>query len=113
MTAINRCLFEIGETPLSKNPKCLEDKIEKITGAMRVLFNNDEPTAKQTDESEIILQLKEKFKMTTKKSEQLQILTILPKSWTKKQIESEFGVLDYMARVVSQPHPIQLIYATF
>ena len=40
--AINRCLSEIGETPLSKsvshnNPKRIEDKIEKLTDAMKDL----------------------------------------------------------------------------
>ena len=32
-----------------------------------------------------------------KKSEQLQILTVLPQSWTRKWIQAEFGGSDYMA----------------
>ncbi len=32
------------------------------------------------------------------KSEKLQVLTVLPKSWTVKKIESEFGVSNYVAR---------------
>ena len=56
---INKCLSEIGETPLSKsvshNPKRVEDKIEKITVVMKGLFVNT-ATASNTrnDESEII-----------------------------------------------------------
>ena len=96
MAAMNRCLSEIGETPLSKcesHPKHVEDKIEKVTEAMMGLFDDTAVSKfRQNDESEIILQLKEKFQTTTKRSEQLQILTILPRSWTRKQIQSEFGV---------------------
>ena len=43
-------------------------------------------------------QLKEKFYTTTKKSEKVQILTILPKSWSVKKIQSKFGTFNYMAR---------------
>lgn len=72
--AINKSLSEIGETPLSKgvshNPKRVEDKIEKITDVMKGLFM-DSATASNTqnDESEIILQLKEKFQATKKRSD--------------------------------------------
>ena len=65
-------MSEIGETPLSKNvshnPKRVEDKIEKLTDVMKGLFM-DSATASNTqnDESEIILQLKEKFQTTKKK----------------------------------------------
>ena len=38
------------------------------------------------------MQLKDKFQATTKRSQQLQVLTVLPQSWTRKQIQSEFGV---------------------
>ena len=90
MAAVNRCLSEIGETPLVKSerhdPKHVEDKIEKMTEAMKGLFVADTTVSstRQNDESEIILQLKEKFQTTTKRSEQLQILTVLPRSWTRK-----------------------------
>ena len=95
MAAMNQCLTEIGETPLSKceshNPKRVEDKIERITEAMMELFIDDTTVknVRQDDKSEIILQLKEKFRTITKRSEQLQILlTVLPRSWTRKQIQN-------------------------
>ena len=76
LAAVNRCLYEIGETPLSEshNPKRIEDKIEKITDGMKGLFISDTVASSthQDDESEIILQLKEKFHTTTKMSEQPQ-----------------------------------------
>ena len=48
------------------------------------------------------MQLKVKFQATTKRSEQLQIRTILPQSWTRKRIRAEFGVSDYMAQKSKQ-----------
>ena len=52
------------------------------------------------DDSEIIQQLKDEFHSTTQKSKRFQILTILPKSWSTKQIETKFGASNYMARKV-------------
>ena len=49
-------------------------------------------------DSEIILQLKEKFKTTTHRREKMQILTVLPKSWLLRKMMQEFGVSNYMAR---------------
>ena len=103
---MNKCLFEIGETLLlaaATKSKQMEDKIGRITEAMKGLLLEEAPkiSPQCSDESEMILQLKEKFQTMTKRSEQLQILTILPQSWTKKQIQAEFGVTDYMARKVN------------
>ena len=50
------------------------------------------------DGSEMIQQLKEKFQSTAQRSEQLQIFTVVPKSWSLKKIQQEFGVSNYMAR---------------
>ena len=67
------------------------------------------------DGGEIIKQLKEKFS-TVKRSEKIQILTVLPKSWSIRRVQEEFGVSDFMARkakqlvrekgVMSTPNPI-------
>lgn len=48
------------------------------------------------DESEIIRQLKDKFQETTVRSEKVQVLTVLPKSWSIRRIEEEFGASNYM-----------------
>ena len=107
IASVNKCLFERGETPLpaaATKSKQMEDKIGRITEAMKGLLLEEAPkiSPQCSDESEMILQLKEKFQTTTKRSEQLQILTILPQSWTKRQIQAEFGVTDYMARKSKQ-----------
>ena len=48
--------------------------------------------------SDIIAQLKEKFKCLVNRSEKVKLLTILPKSWSVRKIMREFGVPDYMVR---------------
>ena len=45
--------------------------------------------------SEIITQLKDKFKSSKRRSE---ILTVLPRSWSTKKIQSEFEASNYMVR---------------
>ena len=50
------------------------------------------------DGKEMIQQLKEKFKTLTNTSEKLQLLTVLPKSWSVNKIEGEFHVSNYLAR---------------
>ena len=100
IASLNQCLPEIGVTPYSKTKACKphypEKKIEEITQAMKKLLITTKPES--DDESEIIKQLKEKFKITTQRSEQIQILTVLPQSWSIARIQSEFDVSNYMAR---------------
>ena len=82
LASINQCLGKMGETPVSKTklqqtnyPK---QKIKKITTAMKKVMIHDAPTDETDDEGEI---MKEKFHTTTKRSEKVQVLTVLPKSW--------------------------------
>ena len=56
---------------------------------------------KPNPDEEIISQLKEKYS-TASRSEKLQILTIVPKSWSLRKIESEFGASNFMAREAKQ-----------
>ena len=67
------------------------------------------------NDSEIIEQLKEKFHLSTDRSQKVQILTVLPKSWSIRKVEEEFGVSNYMAHkakdlvkdqgILSSPNP--------
>ena len=99
VSSLNKCLVEIGETPYSqtkaRGKNYSRHKVKKITEAMKRTVITGEAT---DDGSEMIQQLKEKFQSTTQRSEQLQILTVLPKSWSLKKIQQEFGVSNYMAR---------------
>ena len=49
-------------------------------------------------DSEIIAQLKEQFKAIAHRSEQIQILTVLPKGWSPCKTMQEFGVSNYLVR---------------
>ena len=50
------------------------------------------------DDGEIIKQLKEKFHTTAERSKKVRVLTVLPKSWSMRRIQAEFGASDYMVR---------------
>ena len=102
LAPLNLCLGALGETPICKpklhQTKYKKDKMEKITAAMkRTVLGDVQPG--DAGEGEMIMQLKEKFQSTTSRSEKVQILTILPKSWTIRMVQSVFGVSDYMARM--------------
>ena len=99
VSSLNKCLVEIGETPYSQSKARAKNysrqKVKNITEAMQRTIITGEIV---DDGSEMIQQLKEKFLTTTKMNEQLQILTVLPKSWSVKKIQQEFGVSTYMAQ---------------
>ena len=67
--AMNKCFEDIGETPFSRRKARRKDysrqKIEKLSKALQ-------DTEIRDDGSEMLQQLKEKFEVTTKKSEKLQ-----------------------------------------
>ena len=99
VSSLNKCLVEIGETPYSQSKARAKNysrqKVKNITEAMQRTIITGEIV---DDGSEMTQQLKEKFLTTTKMNEQLQILTVLPKSWSVKKIQQEFGVSTYMAQ---------------
>ena len=70
-------------------------KVQKITEALQRTVITGAPI---DDETEMIQQLKEKFQETKRRSEQLQVLTVLSKSWSVKKVQQEFGVSEYLAR---------------
>ena len=98
VSSLNVCLAEIGETPFSKSrarsKTYCEQKVKKITDALQRTVITGAPT---DDGTKMIQQLKEKF-WETKRSEQLQVLTVLPKSWLVKKVQQEFDVSEYLAR---------------
>ena len=54
---------------------------------------------KDQDFDEMISQMKEKFKITQSRSEKIQILTVLPKSWEVRKITREFNTSRHMVRL--------------
>ena len=106
LESVNQCLEEIGETPVVKKklqqvhyPK---DKLKRITTAMKKVIIQDVESSDSGDDGEIIKQLKEKFHTTAERSEKVQVLTVLPKSWSMHRIQAEFGASDYMVRRVRE-----------
>jgi hypothetical protein len=67
-----------------------------------MLASESEEDAPSSTDSEITAQVKDKFKTSAKRSEQVQILTILSKSWSVRKTEKEFGASNYMVRKVKQ-----------
>ena len=119
LESINQCLSAIGETPVVKKKlqqaKYPKEKMQKIRAAVKKKMLPEIESSDIDDESEIITQLKDKFQATTKRSEKVQILTVLPKSWTIRKVQDEFGASNYMVRkakelvkqkgVLSTPNP--------
>jgi CTP-dependent riboflavin kinase len=72
---------------------------EKFKMFKRKTFNLAESSdSNSSSESEMIAQLKGKFHVTRKKSENVQILTVLPKYWSIRKIQQEFKVSNYMVQ---------------
>ena len=69
--------------------------MKKITEALKCTVITGAPI---DDGTEMIQQLKEKFWETKRRIEQVQVLTVLPKSWSVKKVQQEFSVSAYLAR---------------
>ena len=103
LALVNQCLKESGKTPITKRKlrtrKYAEKKLDEVTTMMEKLVIGEDS---KSEDSEIIRQLKEKFQSTSERSIQVQILTILPQSWSIRKIETEFGVSNFMARTAKK-----------
>ena len=100
---VSKCLEDIGETAITKrkarSKKYTRDKVSRITALMDKAAITGE---KAGDDREIIEQLKEKFHSTTERSVQVQVLTVLPMSWSIEKIQDEFGASNFMVRKAKQ-----------
>ena len=92
-----------------------KEKLNKIkVAAAKAILPSTTP-AEIDNDSEIIAQLKEKFYSSTDRSQKVQILTVLPKSWSIRKVEEKFAVSNYMVRkakdlvkdqgILSSPNP--------
>ena len=100
--ALNEVLGIIGETPLDrrrlKQQSYGKRKFEQLQAGVQETFQIDKS---RDDSEEMISQLKEKFKSATR-GEKIQILTIMPRSWSVRKLESEFKVSNWMARTAKR-----------
>lgn len=110
---LNKSLELVGESPIKKKKlktdSYARQKFDKVKLSLEKNFVSTKIAKPETkeiqaekDESEIITQLKKKFLTTTKGSEKMMILSVLPQSWSRSRITNEFGVSDYMARAVKK-----------
>jgi hypothetical protein len=61
----------------------------------RKIFNpTDFSGSSSSGDNEMVVQLKEKFHITGRKGEVVQILMVLPNSWSVRKIEHEFRASD-------------------
>ena len=75
-----------------------QKKIRKVVEVLSAKIGVSPDLDGRDADSEIIAQLKEQFKAIAHRSEQIQILTVLPKSWSPCKTMQECGVFNYMAR---------------
>ena len=120
---LNQSIQSFGESPICTKKLISQSKIKKINNHIRkklkMNIQDEEPHSKKSKEEndfmEILNQLKEKFHSTLMRSEKIQILTILPQSWSSNKIQTEFGATNYMVRcaktlvkqksILSTPNP--------
>ncbi len=132
ISLVNESISSLGESPftakkLVRKKRYSEEKLKRVNETLRkklrmntVPEEKDEQSSDNAKESEtfyheMISQLKEKFKMVGKRSEKMQVLTVLPSSWSIRRIQDEFGASNFMARaakklakekgVLSTPNP--------
>ena len=109
VSTLNETLSPLGISPfkkqrLERSKHYAKGKVKRVGTAIKRKLETMEievgstSSSDETAESEIVQQLKDAFHASTKKSSKIQILTILPKSWTRKTIVEKCGATDYMVR---------------
>ena len=99
------CISPFKKQRLQRSKHYAKGKVKRVGTAIKQKLETMEievgstSSSDETAESEIVQPLKDAFHASTKKSSKIQILTILPKSWTRKTIVEKFGATDYMVRL--------------
>ena len=127
---VNDSIGNPGESPftakkLVRNKRYSEEKLKRVNDTLRKKLRINIELEKHREHQnskelnvfyhEMISELKVKFEMSVKRSEQMQVRTMLPSSWSAKKIQDEFQVTNFMARaakklatekgVLSKPNP--------
>ena len=101
---LNEGLASFGVSPISKyqmqrkGSSYSQKKIRKVVEVLSAKIGVSPDLDGRDADSEIVAQLMEQFKAISHRSEQIQILTVLPKSWSPCKTMQEVGVSNYMAR---------------
>lgn len=91
---------QLQERSYIRSKKYLDKKLDEVTEMVKKVTIGETDLVRTTDESEMLGQLKEKFHETKESSVKIQILTVLPKSWSTRRIEREFGVSHHISQKV-------------
>ena len=114
-TQLSALLVSISESPIVKKRMLVksyaDDKMRRIKEGIRKVLGL-EPSKVEEDFKEMILQLKHKFDDSEKVSEKVQVLTVLPQSWSIRRIQEEFGATYRTARLSKQLAASEGIMAT-
>lgn len=114
VSQLNPGLVAIGTSPISarklEDPNYINIKKQKVSDALErtlgtpTLISEDPEIMKEnsTHFEELISQLKEKFNSTDDRSLRVQILTLLPLTWSRTKIVAEFGATDRMVRMAKE-----------
>lgn len=122
LSLLNESLQVLGESPVvNRKVKTrvhyVKKKVKTIQTAVKrklelVAGVSLDESEHEHAESEVIDQLKEKFRSCATRSEKVQVLTVLPKSWSAKRIQDEFNATNYMARKAKNLVEIKGILST-
>ena len=103
-TDLSSLLVSLGQSPIDRTKlgrkRYCEDKVKEIEQGIRKKLKL-EPSKEEQEYQELLEQLK-KFGDSSTRSEKLQVLSVLPQSWTIQRIEKEFGTTFNMARLSKQ-----------
>lgn len=108
LDSLNSSLQYLGESPVKKKrlqseKKYPKQKLKKIASVLEHTYvAQPEKEESENGESEIITQLKDKFHNSDRMCDKIQILTVLPKSWSIRKTMKEFSASDYMVRRAKQ-----------
>ena len=101
LASLNQCLGALGETPISKPISCTKPNTKKdymenniITTVMKTTVLGD-VQSEDAGEGEMIAQLKSYMLCKSTNFN-------CRKSWSRRKVQSVFGVSDYIARVVDR-----------
>lgn len=107
LSLINLLLQEFQESPIDSTdfsvPGVIERKLDILVNNLKLLLiENFVPDETKDDFQQMIHSLKEKFKTLNNDIDKIQILTVLPHSWTSSKIACEMGCSEHLAEEAKQ-----------
>ncbi|KAK3923447.1 Minor capsid protein L2 [Frankliniella fusca] len=109
LAIVNKFLVHSQEKPILKRDLKREVssrpvKLKKLTDTVKTVLEKvcEEPIPENTDLQEIIDQLKKKFQSCTTRQEKVNVISVLPRSWSVAKVVREFEVTTKFVRNVKE-----------